>query len=148
MRAVIQRVASASVEVDGEVIGKIGCGLLVYVGVGPDDTSDDAAALANKLRFLRIFPDAAGKLNLDVTQAGGAVLLISNFTLFADISQGRRPAFTGAAAPQVAESLYLQVAAKLRESGLAVETGRFGAMMDVRSINAGPINILFDTRAG
>lgn len=148
MRAVIQRVASGSVQVGEEIVGKIGPGLLVYIGIGPADGSADANELANKIRFLRIFPDQAGKMNLDVVQAGGSVLLVSNFTLFADISQGRRPAFTGAAAPDMAEGLYQEVVSRLRETGLVVESGRFGAMMMVRSENAGPINILFDSRAG
>jgi D-tyrosyl-tRNA(Tyr) deacylase len=148
MRAVIQRVSSASVKVGDEVVGEIGTGLLVYVGVGPVDDSGDAATMANKIRYLRIFPDEAGKMNLDVVQAGGKVLVVSNFTLFADVSQGRRPAFTGAAAPEKAETLYHEVVGLLRETGLGVETGRFGAMMGVASENAGPINFVFDTRAG
>jgi D-aminoacyl-tRNA deacylase len=147
MRAVIQRVSSASVKVGDEVVGEIGIGLLVYVGVGPDDVSADAAAMANKIRYLRIFPDEAGKMNLDIVQAGGKGLVVSNFTLFADISQGRRPAFTGAAAPGKAEELYHEVVSRLRQTGLEVETGRFGAMMTVISENAGPINVLFDTKA-
>lgn len=148
MRAMIQRVSSASVTVGDEVIGKIGAGLLVYVGVGPDDDSGDAATMANKIRYLRIFPDEVGKMNLDIAQTGGRCLVVSNFTLFADVSQGRRPAFTGAAAPEKAETVYQEVVGLLRDSGLGVETGRFGAMMRVASENAGPINVLFDTRAG
>lgn len=145
MRAVLQRVSSAGVTVDGVVVGTIQTGLLVYVGVGPQDTESDAEYVANKLRYLRIFPDEAGKMNLDVSQVGGGVLLVSNFTLFADIRQGRRPAFTDAAAPELAERLYELVASGLRSLGVAVETGRFGAMMAVSSENAGPINILLDS---
>jgi D-tyrosyl-tRNA(Tyr) deacylase len=146
MRAVIQRVSSARVEVGEEVVGEIGAGLLVYVGVGPDDDSADAAAMANKIRYLRIFPDEAGKMNLDIVQADGKGLVVSNFTLYADLSQGRRPAFTGAAAPGKAKELYQEVVSLLRQSGVGVETGRFGAMMRVISENAGPINVLFDTK--
>ncbi|MEK6642942.1 MAG: D-aminoacyl-tRNA deacylase [Planctomycetota bacterium] len=145
MRAVLQRVSKADVSVDGVVIGAIQAGLLVYMGVGPQDTESDAEYVANKIRYLRVFPDEAGKMNLDVAQIGGGVLLVSNFTLFADIRQGRRPAFTDAAAPELAERLYELVSSGLRALGVPVETGRFGAMMMVSSENAGPINILLDS---
>ncbi len=145
MRAVLQRVSKAEVAVDGVVVGATQAGLLVYVGVGPQDSETDAEYVANKIRHLRIFPDEAGKMNLDVAQIGGSVLLVSNFTLFADIRQGRRPAFTDAAAPELAERLFDLVVTELRALGVPVETGRFGAMMTVSSENAGPINILLDS---
>ncbi|MBI5762974.1 MAG: D-tyrosyl-tRNA(Tyr) deacylase [Planctomycetes bacterium] len=145
MRAVIQRVSKGAVVVDGATIGAVERGLLVYLGVGPADTETDVDYVANKIRYLRIFPDEAGKMNLDVAQAGGGVLLISNFSLYADIRQGRRPAFTDAADPAMAERLYEWVAARIRALGVPVEMGRFGAMMTVSSENAGPINILLDS---
>ncbi len=146
MRAVVQRVAEAQVTVDDATVGRCETGLLVYVGVAMGDGAADATALATKVRYLRIFPDAAGKMNLDVCQAGGSVLAVSNFTLLADASQGRRPAFTGAAPPEEAERLFEQFCAAVRELGVHVEQGRFGASMRVASVNAGPINILLDTR--
>jgi D-tyrosyl-tRNA(Tyr) deacylase len=146
MKALVQRVSEASVSVDGSVIGRIESGLLVYAGVCLGDTADDVEYLSGKIRFLRIFPDEAGKSNLDVVQAGGAILLVSNFTLAADTRQGRRPAFTTAAAPETAETLYTLMCTRLRESGLQVETGRFGAMMAVESVNHGPMNFLLDSR--
>jgi D-tyrosyl-tRNA(Tyr) deacylase len=148
MRAIVQRVAGAAVTVEGETVGKIESGLLVYVAVAPDDTPVQAAALAAKVRYLRIFPDAAGKMNLDVCQAGGAILAVSNFTLLADASQGRRPAFTGAAPPEAAEPLFDAFCDALHGLGVGVERGRFGAMMRVESVNAGPINILLEVVAG
>lgn len=147
MRALLQRVASAAISVDTEEIARIERGLLVYVGVGPGDTHEDASAIARKIRHLRIFPDDAGKMNLDVVQARGAVLLVSNFTLYADLAHGRRPAFTGAAPPDAAEALYLLLAAQLRELGLSVSLGRFGAHMVIRSDADGPVNLWLDSRA-
>ena len=146
MRAIVQRIRRGSVTVDGQTISETGCGLLVYVGVGQGDSEDDVEYLASKLRFLRIFQDDEGKMNLDVVQSGGAILLVSNFTLFADVHQGRRPAFTTAAPPEIAERLYERLAARLRELGVSVATGRFGAMMAVDAVNVGPINILVDSR--
>jgi D-tyrosyl-tRNA(Tyr) deacylase len=146
MKALVQRVAGASVEVEGSVIAKIGTGLLVYVGVCSEDGPEDAERLSDKIRHFRIFADEAGKSNLDVVQAGGSVLVVSNFTLAADTRQGRRPAFTTAAAPQTAETLYTLLCTRLRETGLEVQTGRFGAMMAVESVNNGPMNFLLDSR--
>jgi len=146
MRAVVQRVASASVEVDGTVVGRIGKGLLVYVAVGAGDSESDAAYVADKVRHLRIFSDEAGKMNLDVVQAGGQVLVVSAFTVHADARKGRRPSFDAAARGTEAESLYEAVVEKLRAGGLEVQTGRFGAPMQVFSVNDGPICLLLDSR--
>lgn len=145
MRALVQRVSSASVRVDSELVGEIALGLLVYVGVAPDDSEADLLYLADKIRNLRIFADDQGKMNLDVGQAGGGVLLISSFALMADSRKGRRPGFDGAAPPDLANRLYEQLAARLAES-IPVATGRFAAMMDVSSVNDGPINILLDSK--
>jgi len=145
MRAIVQRVSSAAVAIEGETVA-IGRGLLVYLGVGREDTAEDAAYLAEKIAGLRIFEDAAGKMNLDVSAAGGDVLVISAFSLFADARKGRRPSFDPAAPPELAEPLYEAVAAALRERGLTVRTGRFRATMAVRSENAGPVCILLDSR--
>ena len=146
MRAVIQRVGSGSVVVDGREVGRIGVGLLVYVGIATDDKAADAEYVAGKTRYLRIFPDAAGKLNLDVVQAGGAVLAISNFTLQADVREGRRPSFTGAASGDAARDLYEQVCEKLQALGVTVERGIFGAMMTISSVGEGPVNIVVDSK--
>ncbi len=145
MRALVHRVKEASVRVDGELVGQIERGLLVYLGVAPEDSETDVSYLAEKIRNLRIFADQEGKMNLDVSQAGGGVLLVSSFSLLADVRKGRRPAFDGAALPELANRLYEQVAARLAES-LPVATGRFAAMMDVASVNDGPINILLDSK--
>ncbi len=142
MRAVCQRVSRARVSADGEVLGEIGTGWTVLLGVGPNDDSSVAARLADKIAGLRVFEDEAGKMNLSVQDVGGAVLLISQFTLYADVSRGRRPGFSGAAAPSVAEPLVNHVAELLRERGLIVATGRFGAMMDVELTNHGPVTIV------
>jgi len=146
MRSIVQRVHSASVEIAGEVVGRIEKGLLVYVGVAADDTPADAEQLASKIAHLRIFEDDAGKMNLDVSSVGGSILVVSNFTLLADTRQGRRPAFTAAAKPDAADALYQAVCEKLRILGLPVQTGRFREYMAVNSINDGPINILLDTK--
>jgi len=145
MRALVQRVKSASVSVAGEEVGRIRHGLLVFVGVAPDDSDKDLQYLAEKVRNLRIFADAEGKMNLDVGQAGGGVLLISSFSLLADARKGRRPGFDGAAPPELAKSLYEQLATRLGET-IPVATGRFAAMMEITSINDGPINILLDSK--
>jgi len=147
MRTVITRVASASVTIDGLAVGRIERGLLALVGVAAGDSSADAAQLAEKLRYLRIFPDADNKMNLDVNQAGGAMLVVSNFTLLADTRKGRRPAFTGAAEPALAEALYHELCDNLRNLGVKVETGRFRESMKVESVNDGPITLIVDTRA-
>jgi len=133
------------VVVDGTETGRIDRGLLLYVGVGRDDSAEDAAFLARKIATLRIFEDDAGKMNLDVSQVGGAVLAISNFSLYADTSRGRRPAFVDAAPPEQAEKLYEQFCAELRALGIHVETGRFRETMAVHSVNDGPINIMLES---
>ena len=146
MRAVIQRVSEARVEVEGRVIGSIGRGLLVYLGVGREDTEADAAFLADKLVNLRIFPDEAGKMNRSVLDLGGEVLLVSNFTLQGDCRKGRRPGFDAAADPTLAEPLYEKVAELIARADLAVAKGSFGAHMHVISINDGPVTFLLDSK--
>lgn len=147
MRTVVTRVSSASVTIDSECVGRIERGLLALVGVAAGDSSTDAVQLAEKLRFIRIFPDADDKMNLDVIQAGGAMLVVSNFTLLADTRKGRRPAFTGAAEPALAEALYRELCDNLRNLGVKVETGRFRESMKVESVNDGPVTLILDTRA-
>jgi D-tyrosyl-tRNA(Tyr) deacylase len=136
MRAVVQRVQSASVTVDDKIVARIDRGLLVYVGVATDDGPNDAEQLASKIAYLRIFEDPAGKMNLDVSSVGGAVLVVSNFTLMADTRQGRRPAFIAAARPEAADHLYQAVCEKLGNLGLRVQTGRFESMALNRSTMA------------
>jgi len=148
MRAVVQRVSRASVTVDDAVVGEIGPGLLVLLGVGTGDTAADADALAGKIAGLRIFPGGDGKMNRSVTEASGAVLVVSQFTLLADVARGRRPSFTGAADPSVAQPLVDRVAAGLEEGGVPVAGGSFGAHMYVESVNHGPVTIVIDTRGG
>jgi D-tyrosyl-tRNA(Tyr) deacylase len=145
MRAVAQRVTRAEVEVDGEVVGEIGAGLLVYLGAAETDTDADVEYVVNKLAGLRIFPDAEGKMTFSVEDTKGGVLVVSQFTLFGDVRRGRRPSFDGAAPPDRANVLYEQVVAKLRERGLFVQTGRFRAMMAVSSVVDGPVTILIDS---
>jgi len=146
MRAVVQRVSRASVRVDSEITGAIELGLLVLLGVGHDDAEADADYLAEKISGLRIFEDDAGKMNLSVIDAGGAVLAVSQFTLFGDVRRGKRPSFDAAARPERARELYEYFVARVRTLGLRCETGRFQAMMDVELINAGPVTILLDSR--
>ena len=146
MRAVVQRVSSASVRVDGAVVGEIGRGLLVLLGVARDDTADDASTIAAKVAGLRIFDDAAGKMNLAVADAGGGVLVVSQFTLLGDCRGGRRPSYIDAAAPDAANTLYEAVVAALRATGLTVATGVFRAHMDVALVNDGPVTLLLDSR--
>jgi len=146
MRVVIQRVSEARVEVEGKIIGQVGRGLLVYLGVGKEDTETDAQFLADKLVNLRIFADDAGKMNRSVIEIGGGVLLISNFTLQGDCRKGRRPGFDAAADPQLAEPLYEKVAALIALSDLPVAKGSFGAHMHVTSINDGPVTFLLDSK--
>ncbi len=146
MKAVIQRVQHASVVVDGETVGQIGVGLLVLLGVGRDDTEDDVRYVARKVAEMRIFSDAEGKFNLALSDIGGPILLVSQFTLYADTRKGRRPSFTGAAAPELAEALVERCAQFWREAGITVQTGRFGAHMDVSLLNDGPVTIILDTR--
>ena len=145
MRAVAQRVSSASVVVDGEEVGAIGPGLLVYLGAGEDDGDKDVAYVANKLAGLRVFEDDEGRMSRSVQDVGGEVLVISQFTLFGDVRRGRRPSFDGAAPPDEANALYEKLVADLRERGLTVATGRFRAMMDVHATVAGPVTILIDS---
>ncbi len=145
MRAVIQRVRHASVVVDGETVGQIGPGLLVLLGAGRDDTEEDVRYVARKVVEMRIFADAEGKFNLALSDIGGSILLVSQFTLYADTRKGRRPSFTGAAAPDLAEALVDRCAQLWREAGIKVETGRFGAHMDVSLLNDGPVTIILDT---
>ncbi len=146
MRAVVQRVSEASVAVDGRVAGEIGRGLLVFVSVGEGDEEKDAAQLAEKVVGLRCFQDEASKFNLSVQDVVGSLLVISQFTLHGDCRKGRRPSFTQAAGPEVAVPLYELFVQQLRERGLTVETGEFGAHMEVRLANDGPVTLLIDTR--
>ncbi len=146
MRAVVQRVTESSVNVGGKIVGKIGHGLLVLLGVASDDTEEDAAQIVRKIAQLRIFNDADGKFNLSLEDVGGAVLLISQFTLFGDTRKGNRPSFISAARPEHAVPLYESVARHLRDRGITVATGEFGAHMDVHLTNDGPVTILIDTR--
>jgi D-tyrosyl-tRNA(Tyr) deacylase len=144
VRAIVQRISWAEVEVGGSVVGKAQIGLLVYVGMAPTDTRDDAMRLAEKIAGLRIFPDEAGKLNFSVRDARGGVLAVPNFTLLADARKGRRPAFDCAAPPPIAEPLYNTFVAALRAQGCQTECGVFGADMKIRSQANGPVNIIID----
>jgi len=145
MRMVCQRVLEAQVTVNDQSVGKIGKGLLVFLGVGKGDTDKDAEFIAEKLVNLRIFADEAGKMNRSVQDVGGAILLISNFTLHGDCRKGRRPGFDAAAEPAVAEQLYEMVIALVARQGVPVEKGIFGAYMQVTSINDGPVTFLLDS---
>ena len=144
MRAVVTRVKHASVAIVGEVRGRIGEGYLVLLGVAPADTEETAVRLADKICNLRVFEDENEKMNRNLEQVGGSLLVISQFTLFADTSS-RRPGFSGAAKPELAIPLYENFMARCRERGFTVEHGEFGAKMDVESLNHGPVTILFDT---
>jgi len=146
MRAVITRVTSASVSIDGRVVSEIGQGLLVLVGVENGDGTADMDYVAAKIRDLRIFSDAAGKMNLSIMDVTGAVLAVSQFTLLADVSRGRRPSFVRAAAPELANEAYEGVVSRLRDAGLVVKTGVFKADMQVASVNDGPVTIWIDSR--
>lgn len=148
MRALIQRVDHASVSVDGEVTGRVGNGLLALVGVGRADSEADARALAAKVAGLRIFPDGGGRFNLSLRDAGGAVLVVSQFTLYADVRRGRRPSFTGAARPEQAERLVDEFARAVEAEGVEVAEGRFGAMMQVDLRNNGPFTLMVETVDG
>lgn len=145
MRAVVQRVSSAAVTVDGEVVGEMGCGLLIYLGVASDDTDRDVAYMVNKVRHLRVFNDAEGKMNLDVAEVGGSCLVVSAFSTQGDTRKGHRPAYSTAAKPDQANEMYEQFCDELRATGLTVATGRFRAKMDVESTNDGPICVLIDS---
>lgn len=144
MRVVLQRVASASVAVDAAIIGEIGPGLLVLAGISHQDTPATAAALAEKIAHLRIFEDDAGKMNRSALEIGAQALVISQFTLYADTAHGRRPAFLGAAPPDQAAPLIERFVARLRELGLVVATGRFGAHMRVTLVNDGPVTLILE----
>jgi D-tyrosyl-tRNA(Tyr) deacylase len=146
MRAVVQRVSSASVTVAGTVTGRIGRGFLVLLGIASDDTQEDLIYLAQKVIGLRVFEDADGKMNLSIAEAGGAMLVVSQFTLYGDCRKGRRPGFTDAARPDVAEPLYRAFVAELRGQGIAVETGQFQTEMQVSLVNDGPVTLLIDSR--
>jgi D-tyrosyl-tRNA(Tyr) deacylase len=143
----LQRVsdAGARVRVNGEVVGEIGAGLVALVGVGPEDDEAVADTLARRVAELRIFDDVDGRTNLSLLDVGGAALVVSQFTLYADTRRGRRPGFTGAAAPELAERLYLRFAEAVRKLGVVVATGRFGAVMEVELVNDGPFTIWLDT---
>jgi D-tyrosyl-tRNA(Tyr) deacylase len=146
MRAVVQRVKSAAVYVEGRCTGKIGAGLLVFVGVGKGDGEKDLSFFSSKLPDLRVFEDAAGKFNLSLKDIRGEMLVVSQFTLYADCSKGRRPSFIDAEDPAVAKNLYEQLILKLRGQGIPVETGEFQAKMEVHLINDGPVTLLLDSR--
>ncbi len=135
----------ANVVVDGETVGQVRAGLLVLLGAGHGDTEEDARYIATKIAGMRIFSDAEGKFNLSLADVGGAILLVSQFTLYADTRKGRRPSFIDAAPPEVAEALVTRCIAYLRETGIHVETGRFGAHMEVSLLNDGPVTIWLDS---
>jgi D-aminoacyl-tRNA deacylase len=145
MRAVVQRVSRAQVSVGEEVVGKIGPGLLVLLGVAKSDTKVDAEYVAAKLTVLRIFEDENGKMNLSLVETTGAVLAVSQFTLYGDVRKGKRPSFDEAAPPELARELYEYCVSKIREAGIACETGRFQATMQVELVNDGPVTILLDS---
>ena len=145
MRIVLQRVTCASVSVDNEVVGEIDEGLLILVGVADGDTETQAEALARKVAGLRIFADADGRFDESLLDIGGSALVVSQFTLHADVRKGRRPSFTGAARPEIAEPLCDYFAEALRKQGVPVETGVFGAMMSVELVNDGPFTIVIDS---
>jgi D-tyrosyl-tRNA(Tyr) deacylase len=144
MRAVIQRVSRASVTIEGRTVGAIGAGLLVLLGVGKQDSAAQVEWMADKIVGLRIFADEHGKMNRDLAAAGGAVLVVSQFTLYGDVAKGRRPSFVDAAPPETAVPLYEAFIAALRQRGLKVETGEFGAMMDVELVNDGPVTLIVE----
>ncbi|MEG7280914.1 D-aminoacyl-tRNA deacylase [Bacillus sp. 0909A] len=146
MKLVVQRVTEASVTVDGDVIGQIGQGIMVLVGITHDDTEEDAVYLAEKMVNLRIFDDSDGKMNLSLLDTGGEVLSVSQFTLYGDTRKGRRPNYMNAAKPDKALGLYEKWNDLLREKGIKVETGKFGAMMDVKLTNSGPVTLIMDSK--
>ena len=146
MKAVIQRVLSASVSVDGKEVGSINRGLLILLGVARGDASTDLEYLIKKTVGLRIFKDEHANMNLSIEDVGGEALVVSQFTLCADINKGRRPSFINAAPPEMADNMYQQYCKKLREENISVQTGQFGAMMEVKLINDGPVTIVLDSR--
>lgn len=145
MRAVLQRVSEAKVSVDGKIAGQIGNGLLILLGISKDDSEKNADSLINKIVGLRIFPDADEKMNLSILDAEGSALIISQFTLYADVRRGRRPSFTEAAGGETALRLYQYFIDRFRGCGIATETGVFGAMMAVSLVNTGPVTIIIDS---
>ena len=142
MRIVLQRVSQASVTVDGNIVGKIGRGVLILVGVGKGDTEKDSVYLAEKIVNLRVFPDETGKMNLSLLDIGGSALVVSQFTLYGDCSKGRRPGFDGAAPPELAKQLYEHFVGRIRAAGVKVETGVFQASMTVNLVNEGPVTFI------
>lgn len=146
MRAVVQRVARASVRVRGETVGEIGQGLLVLLAVARDDAEADVHYMVEKITGLRIFDDAEGRMNLSVKETGGALLVVSQFTLYGDVRRGKRPSWSEAAPPEVAELLYEMFVAEARKTGVRVEKGSFRQMMEVELVNVGPVTILLDSR--
>ena len=145
MRAILQRVTRAAVDIDADTVGVIGPGLMVLLGVGQDDTEAEAQTLAKKTSELRIFEDEGGRMNRSLLETGGAALVVSQFTLYADTRKGRRPSFVKAAPPDRAVALYEQYVAALRALGIPVETGRFQAKMQVSLVNDGPVTLILDT---
>ena len=146
MRAILQRVSEARVQIDGATVGEIGHGLLVLLGVTKSDTAEQARWLADKIVSLRIFNDADGKMNLDLAEVDGAILVVSQFTLYGDCSKGRRPSFIDAAAPETAIPLYEEFINAIKAHGIPTATGRFGAMMQVELCNAGPVTLILDSK--
>ncbi|MDW8029958.1 MAG: D-aminoacyl-tRNA deacylase [Armatimonadota bacterium] len=146
MRAVVQRVSEAWIEVEGQKVARIGQGLLVLLGVGQGDNEEDAKYLANKVANLRVFEDEEGKLNKSVLEIGGSALVVSNFTLYGDCRKGRRPSFTDAAPPEIANQLYLRFCDFLKAEGVPVQMGVFQAHMHVGLINDGPVTLLLDSK--
>ena len=145
MRAVVQRVSSASVTIDGDVASRIETGLVVLVAVGRDDTDADADYIVDKTVHLRVFPDAEGRFDRSVEDVGGSLLVVSQFTLYGDVRRGRRPSFTEAAPPDEASARFADVVERFRATGVPVETGRFQAMMDVALVNDGPVTLILDS---
>ncbi len=146
MRAVVQRVLNANVKVDGEVVGEIGKGLLVFLGIGVDDDSKDLDYMVEKISGLRIFEDEDYKMNLSLLDINGEMLVISQFTLYGDVRRGKRPSFTDSAQPELAENMYNQFIMKCENKGIRTEKGIFGADMKVELINDGPVTILIDSK--
>jgi D-tyrosyl-tRNA(Tyr) deacylase len=148
VRIVLQRVAHASVTVDGSVVGSIGQGLLLLVGIEPTDTGEDLERATEKVINMRVFPDEEGRMNRSLLESGGAALVVSQFTLLGDIQKGRRPSYVGAAPPEVAEPMIEELVGRLREAGIHTETGVFGAAMEVGLVNSGPVTLVMSINQG